>query len=342
MKRLVKSFCFIFLLLAMGGVGIGYYLLGTPNFLLNQPSKLLLIGPGTTFKKLQEKLVVEQYIGRPYTFAVAAYLLGYHKKVMPGAYRLQPNMNNLQVLTILKRAAQEPIKLVLHEVGTKQELAERIAQKTGLTAADFETLLNDSAFLAPYGFTTDNVLAMFIPNTYEVYWTVTAEGLFKRMYREYQTFWHKERLEKAQALSLTPMQVYTLASIVAKETNLVADYPMIAGVYINRLKRNMLLQACPTVLYAANEVGARRVLYSHLRADSPYNTYRYKGLPPGPIAMPPIAAIDAVLAYQVHDYLYFVSKNQYSDAHYFATTFQQHQRYVRQYRRSLRGTSVRK
>jgi UPF0755 protein len=342
MKRRIRSFCFIIFILIISGGGIAYCLLGIPNFLLNEPSKLLLIAPGTTFKKLQEKLVVEKYIARPYTFAVAAYLLNYPKKVMPGAYRLQPNMNNLQVLTILKRAAQEPIKLVLHEVSTKQELAEKISQKTGLTAADFEALLNDSAFLAPYGFTTDNVLAMFIPNTYEIYWTVTAEGLFKKMYREYQKFWHKERLEKAQALSLTPIQVYILASIVSKETNLAADYPMIAGVYMNRLRKNMLLQACPTALYAANDVGANRVLYSHLRADSPYNTYRYKGLPPGPIAMPPIAAIDAVLTHQVHDYLYFVSKNQYSDDHHFATTFQQHQHHIRQYRRSLREASARK
>ena len=318
------------------GVLMAYYIIGYPNFLRGRPAKVLIIAPGTDFNQLQEKLVEEGFISHTTPFSIVAHVLGYSKKVLPGAYQLMPEMSNFQVIRLLRRGTQHPIKIVLHNLANKEELAVKITENIQLEAFDFQMLLEDSTFLASYGFNIDNVLAMFIPNTYEVYWMISARDLFKRMYREYQKFWDKDRVQKAQAIALTPIQVYILASIVAKETNTLHQYPIIAGVYINRLKRNMLLQACPTALYASNQLGkSRKVLYSHIHVDSPYNTYRYKGLPPGPITMPSIAAIDAVLNYQSHDYLYFVLQDNFSDNHYFSTTFKQHQYYVKQYKKTL-------
>lgn len=323
----------IFLLVATFVVFQGYQIIYKPNFLIGQSSKLLFISPGTSFAKLQDQLYQGNYIRDTTTFRWVARLFHYDKKILPGAYKLQPGMRNWQVIKLLRAGIQEPVRIVLHAVNTPEELAEKLTQKLEMKPASFQKLLNDAPFIEPYGFTTDNILTMFIPNTYYVYWTISPQELFKRLYKEYQQFWNKERLSKAQQLGLSPQQVFILASIVEKETNQPLEASLIAGVYVNRLKRGMKLQACPTLLYIAKNPSPKRALLAHIRIDSPYNTYRYKGLPPGPITIPAIATIDTVLNYQQHDYLYFVAKEDASGTHYFAKNFQQHKLNAQKYRK---------
>jgi UPF0755 protein len=311
-----------------------------PNFLLGQPSKLVFIPAGTSLPKLQAYLIQGQIISNPTTFKWLARLLHYDKKILPGAYRLQPGMNNWQVIRLLRAGIQEPVKIVLHAANNKEELAQKLTQNIEMNAASFQQLLNDPPFLQPYGFTADNVLTMFIPNTYYVYWTISPQELFKRLYKEYQKFWNKERLSKAQQLGLSPQQVSILASIVEKETNQTTEAPIIAGVYINRLKKGMKLQSCPTILYIVNDPSIKRVLHAHTRIDSPYNTYLYKGLPPGPITVPSIATIDAVLNYQHHHYLYFVIKEDLPGFHYFSKTFQEHKINAQKHRKARKKAQL--
>jgi UPF0755 protein len=319
------------------GVIWAYRLTQKPNILIGQPSKLLFIEPNTTFNTLQETLYKNGYIVDSTSFKLMAHILKYDRKILPGAYRLSAGMNNWEAIQVLRAGIQEPINIVLNNVNNKEELATRITQNIGIDATTFQKLLNDSRFLQIYGFTPENVLTMFIPNTYNVYWTISAKNLFQKMYVEYQKFWKGERLEKATQLQLTPIQIYILASIVEKETNKLDEAPLIAGVYINRLKKSMLLQADPTLLYILNDPLIKRVLRIHTYINSPYNTYLYKGLPPGPITMPSIIMIDAVLNYKQHDYLYFVTKEDFSGYHYFARTFKEHKENAKKYRRALKG-----
>jgi len=341
--RFQKSHISIFsiiLLITIFSVLQGYRIILKPNFLIGQSSKPLFIPAGTSFAKLQDQLTQGNFISNPATFKWLARLLYYDKKILPGAYRLKPGMNNWQAIKLLRAGIQESVKIVLHAANTQEEIAEKLTQKIEMNAASFQQLLNDPQFIQPYGFTKDNILTMFIPNTYYVYWTISPQELFKRLYKEYQQFWNKERLTKAQQLGLSPQQVSILASIVEKETNQPTEAPIIAGVYINRLKKGMKLQSCPTILYIVNDPSIKRVLYSHQAIDSPYNTYRYKGLPPGPITIPSIATIDAVLHYQHHPYLYFVTKEDLSGFHYFAKTFQEHKINAQKYRKMLKKTAA--
>ncbi|ACE06437.1 hypothetical protein Aasi_1094 [Candidatus Amoebophilus asiaticus 5a2] len=313
-----------------------YRIIQKPNILVGQPSRLLFIPPNTTFNTLQNTLYKNGYITDSTSFRLTAHLLRYDHKILPGAYRLSSGMSNWKAIQLLRAGIQEPVNIILNNIANKEELATKITQNIEIDAITFQKLLDDSKFLQAYGFTPENILTMFIPNTYNAYWTISTEKLFKRMYAEYQKFWKGERLEKAKNLNLTPIQVSILASIIEKETNKLEEAPLIAGVYINRLRRGMKLQACPTLLYIANDPSATRVLHAYIHINSPYNTYLYKGLPPGPITMPSIAMIDAVLNYRHHDYLYFVTKEDFSGYHYFAKTFKEHKENAKKYRRTLK------
>ncbi|RQP16561.1 MAG: endolytic transglycosylase MltG, partial [Parapedobacter sp.] len=202
--------------------------------------------------------------------------------------------------------------------------------------------LNNDSLASSYGFDTENFFGMFIPNTYEFYWNTSTDAFAKRMHEEYKKFWNDERKEKAAALKLTPQQVSVLASIVKGEALHTDEMPTIAGLYLNRLNKGMLLQADPTVIFANNDFTIRRVLYRHLRMDSPYNTYLYRGLPPGPIMMPSIASIDAVLNYRQHDYLYMCAKEDFSGYHNFAVTQAEHNVNARKFQQALNERNIKR
>ena len=313
----------------------GYVLLFRPNILVKQSARTLHIPKGITFVGLQTRLREEGYLRNQVSFGLLARLLKYDKRVLPGAYSLQPNMSNWQAIHLLRTGAQQPVKIVLHNAHDKRTLSKKITDHLAMNAEEFEPLLYDTDWLRRYGFNTENILTMFVPNTYEVYWNITPKGLFKRMHKEFKQFWGKARLDKARKLGLTPQEVTILASIVQKETNKADEAPVIAGVYINRLRKKIALQSCPTLLYILNDPSARRVLNKYKAIDSPYNTYKYRGLPPGPISMPTIAMIEAVLYFTSHNYLYFSAKEDFSGYHYFAKSFKEHSRNARRYQKTL-------
>jgi UPF0755 protein len=209
-----------------------------------------------------------------------------------------------------------------------------------LSAGDLMQRLTDTAYCASLGFNTETVKAMFIPNTYEVYWNISADRLISRMKREYDAFWTEQRLAKAKAIGLTPVEVSVLASVVEEETAVAAEYPVVAGLYINRLRRGMLLQADPTVRYAVGDFTLRRILFAHLETDSPYNTYIYSGLPPAPIRIPTMMGLDGVLNHAKHNYLYMAAREDFSGRHNFAVTLAEHNRNANRYRAELNRRNI--
>lgn len=317
-----------------------YYFFWHPNFLTNKPAKRLCIPQDTTFPALQAKLQQEGYITYVMPFRILARLMRYDRRVMAGAYNISTNMGNLAAIRLLRSGMQQPVKVTLTQARTKQELAEQLTRPLALDAKQLLQLLENDARIAKYGFNQDNILAMFIPNTYELYWTVSASALFERMYREYKVFWNNRRLTQAQSIPLTPIEVATLASIMQCETNKIEEAPLIAGVYINRLHKKIALGSDPTLLYILNDPSIKRVLKKHRDLKSPYNTYKNRGLPPGPICMPSIAMTDAVLNFTKHRYFYFSAKEDFSGYHYFANSFKQHLRNARRYQKALNQAKI--
>jgi UPF0755 protein len=239
------------------------------------------------------------------------------------------------MVNILRAGLQEPVQLTFNNIRTKEELAAHVSSYIDVDSMSIIELFNPE-IVREYGFTPETFPAMFIPNTYEFYWTTTARQFADRMKQEFDRFWDTDRLTKAQSIGLTPVQVATLASIVQEETNVPAEKAKVAGVYINRLTRGMLLQADPTVKFAVGDVTIRRVLNKYLDTDSPYNTYRYPGLPPGPITFPEISSIDAVLNYEKHNYLYFCARPDLSGYNNYARTNAEHDRNAALYHNALK------
>ena len=311
-----------------------YQVIRSPNILVDKPNKKIMILQGTSFKALQDSLYKDGVVKDIVAFSFLARLMKYNQKIIPGCYVLKTNMSNWEAIRLFKSGSRAPANIVLNNVRTNEEIARKLTNNIKASAHAIEVLLNDAALVSQYGFNLETIRTMFIPNTYEVYWAITPQDLMKRMYQEYQRFWNKQRLRKAKALNLTPIEVSILASIVQQETNKIDELPIIAGVYINRLRKGMRLQACPTLKYAMGDF-PRRILKKYREIDSPYNTYKHKGLPPGPINVPSIAAIDAVLNLKKHNYLYFTAKEDFSGYHHFATTLQAHLRNAKRYQRAL-------
>lgn len=288
--------------------------------------EFLLIPTGAAFEQVMDSLKAGRFITDEESFRWLAEKMKYKRDVMrAGRYKIEPGWSNRDLIRHLRAGKQEPVDVVLNNERLPEEIAGRVSR---FLAVDSLTLLNtfrDPAVLADMGYTPENLISLFIPNTYEMFWTTDAKGFLERMKKEHDAFWDKNnRRAKAQALGMTPEQVYALASIVERETNTAAEKPAIAGVYLNRLKINMLLQADPTCVFATRDFAARRVTEFHTTFDSPYNTYMYKGLPPGPISMASISSIDAVLNPEKHDYLYFCAKPDESGTHAFAATYAAH------------------
>ena len=311
-----------------------------PNVLVDQPDKVLLIPTGATFKQVQDKLYEEEYVGDLLSFSTLAKLMKYDQHVKPGRYLLNKNMSNLEAIRLLRSGEQTPVQVTFNNVRLKHELAERLCENLEADAKVFEQMLNDEAVAKRYGFTQENFMTMFLPNTYEFFWTTSEEALMERMHREYEKFWTPPRRAQADSLDMTPVEVSILASIVASETNKVDEAPTVAGLYLNRLKRNIALQADPTLVFAAQDFTIKRVLDKHKEIDSPYNTYKYAGLPPGPIRLPSLREIDAVLNHQDHNYLYMCAKEDFSGYHNFATNLQAHEANARRYRMALSGAGI--
>lgn len=259
----------------------------------------------------------------------------------PGRYQLKPGMSNNSLINLLRSGRQTPVTLTFNTIRLKSELASKVSKSLELDSASLHDLLRREDFAVKYGFNRQTILCLFLPNTYEFYWDTNAEEFVDRMAREYKKFWTDERKAKAKAINLSQSEVSILASIVQAEQSAHPDErARVAGLYINRLKRGIRLQSDPTLVYALGDFGIRRVLNEHKELNSPYNTYKYAGLPPGPINLPEISSLDAVLNYEKHDYLYMCAKADFSGYHHFSKTLRQHNVYANQYRRELNRRKI--
>lgn len=272
-------------------------------------------------------------------FSVLAALSGYKAKT--GCYAIEPDESMLRLFLDLKRGRQTPVRLTIPNVRTLDRLAGALGRRLMLDSAALARQFADSAFCRRYGYDTATLACLFIPNTYEVYWNIGLEDFMLRMQKENKAFWTEERRAKARAADMTPEEVVTLASIVDEETANNAEKPMVAGMYINRLRTGMPLQADPTVKFALRDFSLRRIYHNMLDTDSPYNTYRNTGLPPGPIRIPSVAGIDAVLNHVEHDYLYMCAKEDFSGTHNFARTYREHLANAARYSAALNKRGVR-
>lgn len=292
------------------------------------------------FNSVLRKLKDNKIIKDAASFEWVANKMNLPNHIYSGRYIIKAGLNNRELIELLRSGQQTPVKITFNNIRTKPRLAERLASQIEPDSTEIAELLHNGSIAKKYGFDNESFLCMFIPNTYEVYWDISTEQLFDRMEKEYHRFWSDEKLQKAKNLGLTPVEVSILASIVQKESSFIEEYDEIAGVYYNRLKKGMKLQADPTVVFATGDFGIKRVLHKHLETDSPYNTYKYKGLPPGPISLPSIQAINSVLNKSSHNYLYFCAKDDFSGKHVFAKTLRQHNQNARLYRIALNKRKI--
>lgn len=312
-----------------------YQICYVPNVLVGKENRVIIIPNDATFEKVQELLHEGQYVQDLISFSFLSKLMDYDEAVKPGRYILRANMSNLEAIRFLRAGLQEPVKITFNNVRLIPDLSEKITRNLGMTPQEFEAGLIKFAMSNPYGFSKDNVLTMFIPNTYEVYYNVSVESLLERMHGEYKNFWTEERLQKAKAMGLSPIEISILASIVQAETVKQDEAPKIAGLYFNRIKKKIPLQADPTLVFAVGDFTLKRVLNEHKEVDSPYNTYRNTGLPPGPINMPEVFALNAVLNYFPSDYIYMCAKEDFSGRHNFTASYDEHMRNATRYQNAL-------
>ena len=322
-----------------------YNAIFTPNTKFENKEAYLYIPSDASFEEVKNQL--KPLLLDVEAFDAVAERKGYATNVKGGKYAIKKGMNNNDIINTL-RSQNIPVRVSFNNQESIASLAGRIAQQIEADSVALVTAMEDRDFLIAHGFDLETALGMFLPNTYEFFWNTKADDFRERMLNEYQRFWTSERLSKAKALDLNAKEVASLAAIVQKETVKVDERPRVAGVYLNRLRQKIALQADPTVIYAIKkETGnydtiIKRVLYRDLELDSPYNTYKYAGLPPGPITMPDISSLEAVLNAEKHDYLFFVADVSNFGYHKFAKTLAQHNRNKVQYIRWLNNQQIRR
>ena len=301
----------------------------------------LYVPSGADLNEVMDSLTGHGFLAKPERFRHYAGQKNLDERLKAGRYKLTDGMSYRALINRLVIGDQAPVNLTFNNIRTLDRLAAAASRYIEADSVELVSALTNRTNAEKYGFTPETFIGMFIPNTYQFYWNTSAEGFMERMKSEYDRFWTAERDAKREKLGLSRDEVSTLASIVAEETVKADEMPRVAGVYINRLKINMPLQADPTVKFAVGDFTLRRILFKHLEVDSPYNTYKYSGLPPGPICVPPIRAIDAVLDHEDHSYLYFCAKEDFSGYHNFARTLAEHNRNARIYQDALNRRGIR-
>jgi len=334
---LKKILLTVVLLGLVGMAGFSYYVyqnIFTPNTGFNNPQAHVFIPTGATFKMVQEEL--SPLLKDMNTFVTVAQRKGYSSNIKAGHFIIKKGSNNNEIINSI-RSGNIPVTIKFNNQERLEDLAGHLAKQIELDSASLLDAMLDVDFLKVSGFTQDTALGMYIANSYEVYWNTSPKAFCQKMLKEYNAFWNTSRVAKAKAISLSKDQVMALAAIVQKETAMIQERPMVAGLYLNRLKKGMLLQADPTVIFAKKKTEnnfkqvIKRVLFKDLKIASPYNTYRYSGVPPGPITMPDVSAIDGVLNYKKHDFYFMVADVENFGYHKFAKTLSAHNRNKKQY-----------
>lgn len=324
----------IIILVGAGGVGTVYYYFFAKQFQISK-TNYIYIDRDDNLDSVYNKVI---RVGKPKSMFGFQYLAErekYGEAILTGRYAVNPEDNMRYLFRRLSMGYQTPINLTVPGVRTVDRLVRAVSRQLMIDSLDIAKLLADTGYCTRIGYSKETLPSLFIPNTYEVYWNMSADAFIKRMQKEHTAFWNDKRRKKAESIGLTPNEVATLASIVEEETANGAEKPMVAGLYINRLNKGMLLQADPTVKFGLQEFGLKRILNKHLEVDSPYNTYKYAGLPPGPIRIPSIQGLESVLNYVHHNYIYMCAKEDFSGTHNFAATLSQHMSNARRYQQEL-------
>ncbi len=321
-----------------------YQVTQTGNLQVNKGETYLFIPTGASYQTVLDSLEKNQIVHDEMSFRFLAKLLKYPELVKPGRYLIKSNMGNLEAIRTLRAGLQNPVKVTFHNVRLKEDLPGKICRNLEADSVQLQKMINDPVFLKKWGFDTVSITTMFLPNTYEMYWNTSAEEVLDRLHREYKKFWTGNRKAKAKKMGFSPVQVSVMASIIEAETQKNDEKRRMAGVYFNRLtadETNRRLQADPTLKFALKDFGIKRILNVHKEVNSPYNTYKFSGLPPGPINLPSIASLDAVLNYEKHKYLYFCAKEDFSGYHTFAVTYTEHLANARLYQAALDKRNIR-
>ena len=317
------------------------YILFAPNVFTNSGEKTYLCIPEhSSYAEVVQLLEKDANVLNVSAFKQVSSMLHYGERIRAGRYELKSSMNNFQLVRLLRSGRQAPVRLTFNNIRTKEQLAARLSMQLMADSVSILKLLNDSEFLASYKLNPHTSVSLFIPNTYEVFWNLNAVQLFERMNKEYNKFWTDERKAKAAAIPLSPTEVCTLASIVEEETNNKTDRPKVAGLYINRLKKGMALQADPTLKYAVGDFSLKRIGIKQILFISPYNTYRNRGLPPGPIRVASEKGIDAVLNYAHHNYIYMCASETLNGEHKFASDWAEHLANAKKYQQKLNDLNI--
>lgn len=312
-----------------------YQIFKSPNLQVGKGAISFVIPRGGTFRAVQDTLYKYDIVQDMVSFSFLAKLMNYTDAVKPGLYTIQPDMTNIVAVRLLRAGNQVPSKLTYSHARLVEELYEPVTRYIEIDSNAFKTAVEEYIVSNTDGFNRENIIAMFIPNTYQVYYTITAEDLILKIVQEYHNFWNEVNLKKATEIGLKPLEVSTLASIVQAEATISDESKIIAGLYLNRLKQGIPLQADPTLVFAVGDFTLKRVLNEHKEVDSPYNTYKNKGLPPGPINMPTIHSLNAVLNYARHDYIFMCAKEDFSGYHNFTAKYSEHLENAQRYQRQL-------
>ena len=304
------------------------------------PDYRIYIRPDDTADSVLQSIIQSDPLAKTKALKFILDRRDYDSHIRTGCYTVKSGALPKQVADMLTGGMQTPVRLTINSTRTVGQMARAIAGQVMIDSASIVNRLSDPVFLDSIGYTPANVYCMIIPNTYEVYWNISPDALLSRLVKERDRFWNQERRDKAGSIGLTPQQVTTLASIIEEETAKNDELPIVAGLYMNRLHRNMPLQADPTVVFALGGERPKRVLKVHLEVDSPYNTYKYPGLPPAPIRFVSTRSIDAVLNYSKHNYLYMCAKEDFSGYHNFTSSLSQHNANAARYQRALSRAGI--
>lgn len=346
MTRIIKRMGLFLVVIAIVAVLFGgrfYRYINAANVDLSKSKTAYIHIPNNIgFSELKIILEKSGVIKDMVSFEWVAQKKEYTNKIKGGRYRLEDGMSNNKLVNLLRSGKQEPISLTFNNIRKLEQLASVVSKKLMLDSVELVALFNDDIYVSELGFNKKTLPSLFLPNTYQVYWNTDSKSFVSRMKREYKKFWTDEKIKKAKGKGLTPIQVSVLASIVDEETQMADEKPVVAGLYLNRFKRGMRLQADPTLKYALGNFAIKRLLNEDKAVESPYNTYKYAGLPPGPIRIPSIVGVNAVLNSSSHKYLYMCAKEDFSGYHNFAKTLSQHNRNAAKYRRELNKRGIRR
>jgi UPF0755 protein len=298
-------------------------------------NKIIYIPTGATYEQVLDTLNSNLRIKNRKIFDWVAKRKNYPNLVKPGRYLIDSDLSYIGLINMLRSGKQRPVRITFNNIRTLNQLAGKIGNQIEADSLHILNFLTDESNFTSDGFKKEDIIGIFIPNTYELYWNIDAKTFYRRMLKEYRSFWNDQRLARAKDEGLSPKEVAILASIIDDEVAKPDEKPRIAGVYLNRLKRGIPLQACPTIKFALNDFTITRVLTKYLTIDSPYNTYKHKGFPPGPIGCPSVDGLDAVLNAEKHDYLFFAARADFSGYHNFSRTLSEHNRYAAMYQKEL-------